>query len=532
MSATSKDATYSDDEDEIELPMTSWGSQTPNQTQAKEQSTRDQIADWKSLIDPNAKITSGLGSGNLHRQGRNYKPVDEDYILAQRKKQPLPKKTSKPKTEKKKVRFDTNTNSSTTSKWDAPSKFSRAKPSKKDPTLSAATAAAPPAPSPSPARPSTARVPQKSVWATAALVEEPFWEKDTQSQVKSSIDPPPQPQPPRFSRPKNKTKRHEDQCDPWAPPPRADNNKKNNKDEHKAPRVEPKPRTASGGWDPSQEAATQERDADSWKGWTSTEPHFDGWDIAPEVEAEAAAAANSAPSQNEGWASSNNWNMEAASSGGWGSPATNNASMPGRSNTSSERSTASPSAATTASASSNTSQSSSSSASSSKTNRQFSDAGRRKYSKPIGSGPLPNNYNPNIPVAPPKRVARMPAGENPVILTVNVRLEEDNNIPIDIRYHDDADYLARQFCMKHHIKSNATFTALRQLLADEKKQELQYQNMLKRQTELHATRPFDRTQQSHRHYQHQQTSRYHHQAPFPGPPPAHHTTGTRPVNFT
>lgn len=157
MSVSSKDVTYSDDDedDEIELPITSWGSQTPKQNDSKEESTQGQVSDWKSLIDPDAKITSGLGSGNLHRQGRNYKPVDEDYILAQRKKQPLPKKPSKPKAEKKKVRFDTTSSPSTTPKRDAPTRASR-----KDPT--------PP--------PSSIRSPQKSVWGSANLVEEPFWE--------------------------------------------------------------------------------------------------------------------------------------------------------------------------------------------------------------------------------------------------------------------------------------------------------------------------------------------------------------------
>ncbi|KAI7908118.1 uncharacterized protein BX663DRAFT_493043 [Cokeromyces recurvatus] len=40
---------------------------------------------WSDLIDPEYKLKSdGIGSGNLHRKGRNYKPVSEDIILNHR----------------------------------------------------------------------------------------------------------------------------------------------------------------------------------------------------------------------------------------------------------------------------------------------------------------------------------------------------------------------------------------------------------------------------------------------------------------
>ncbi|RUS12689.1 hypothetical protein BC937DRAFT_87245, partial [Endogone sp. FLAS-F59071] len=52
--------------------------------------TTDIIAGWHQIADPNAEVrANGVGSGNLHRQGRNYKP-DEIEIL-QRKDKRMPK---------------------------------------------------------------------------------------------------------------------------------------------------------------------------------------------------------------------------------------------------------------------------------------------------------------------------------------------------------------------------------------------------------------------------------------------------------
>ncbi|ORY97856.1 hypothetical protein BCR43DRAFT_490474 [Syncephalastrum racemosum] len=51
---------------------------------------------WADLVDPNFQIkANGLGSGNLHRKGANYVPVDESYILQQRNKLPSTKAAKK-----------------------------------------------------------------------------------------------------------------------------------------------------------------------------------------------------------------------------------------------------------------------------------------------------------------------------------------------------------------------------------------------------------------------------------------------------
>ncbi|KAI9314041.1 hypothetical protein BX666DRAFT_1969666 [Dichotomocladium elegans] len=49
------------------------------------------VGAWHTLIDHNFKDRNdGLGSGNLHRAGTNFKPVDEEAILRQRYKLPNP----------------------------------------------------------------------------------------------------------------------------------------------------------------------------------------------------------------------------------------------------------------------------------------------------------------------------------------------------------------------------------------------------------------------------------------------------------
>ena len=78
-------------EDDIPLAMSSWGEQTTT----KEGTTEYNVSaeGWAALIDPNFKVgPGGVGSGNLHRRGGNYKPVDEEHILNHRLKKggPMP----------------------------------------------------------------------------------------------------------------------------------------------------------------------------------------------------------------------------------------------------------------------------------------------------------------------------------------------------------------------------------------------------------------------------------------------------------
>lgn len=79
-------------DDEYGPLASTWGDQAKD-------TNADVIEAWRSLADPNAKLgPKGLGSGGLHRRGKNYKPVDEEVILKQREKtaamRPKPKSKS------------------------------------------------------------------------------------------------------------------------------------------------------------------------------------------------------------------------------------------------------------------------------------------------------------------------------------------------------------------------------------------------------------------------------------------------------
>ncbi|CAG8669618.1 6539_t:CDS:2, partial [Ambispora gerdemannii] len=50
------------------------------------------ISAWHTLAAPDAKTKDGLGTGQLHRKGKNYRPVSEAEVLRIQKKGPPPKK--------------------------------------------------------------------------------------------------------------------------------------------------------------------------------------------------------------------------------------------------------------------------------------------------------------------------------------------------------------------------------------------------------------------------------------------------------
>ncbi|KAI7877049.1 hypothetical protein K492DRAFT_239415 [Lichtheimia hyalospora FSU 10163] len=64
------------------LNITSWGDQHNNTAD------NNSIAAWHSIADSNTQVKAGgIGLGNLHRKGSNFKPVAEEAILQQRLKQ-------------------------------------------------------------------------------------------------------------------------------------------------------------------------------------------------------------------------------------------------------------------------------------------------------------------------------------------------------------------------------------------------------------------------------------------------------------
>ncbi|KAI9261540.1 hypothetical protein BDA99DRAFT_78906 [Phascolomyces articulosus] len=76
----------SEEDDYAPIAVSSWGDQAKKEDPPKEENKENEKKnDWRSLLDPNAEVAAnGLGSGGLHRQGKNYRPVDETLILQQR----------------------------------------------------------------------------------------------------------------------------------------------------------------------------------------------------------------------------------------------------------------------------------------------------------------------------------------------------------------------------------------------------------------------------------------------------------------
>ncbi|OBZ87467.1 hypothetical protein A0J61_04482 [Choanephora cucurbitarum] len=157
------DDDYETDSDYEDIQIASWGD-----------NAKKEPATWDSLIDSNIKIKAGgVGSGDLHRRGGNYKPISEEHILAQRLKKPIP--------------------------GSGASKTKKKKPKKKKPTSLATVSAArtkpnrPYVPLPIKTVPIRERAPPtQSAWSTTNLSSEPFWEqqkRDTASSGSASQPP-------------------------------------------------------------------------------------------------------------------------------------------------------------------------------------------------------------------------------------------------------------------------------------------------------------------------------------------------------
>ena len=84
----------SSDDEYAPIVATAWGDQAATTTATENNENKDNVPkSWNDLVDPTFKVqANGLGGGNLHRQGRNYKPVDEQFILNQRHRIPNPPK--------------------------------------------------------------------------------------------------------------------------------------------------------------------------------------------------------------------------------------------------------------------------------------------------------------------------------------------------------------------------------------------------------------------------------------------------------
>ncbi|KAG1178692.1 hypothetical protein G6F70_001600 [Rhizopus microsporus] len=168
------------DEEYAPLQIAGWGTQKINKEGTTEVSVS--MDGWASLIDPTVQIKSnGIGTGQLHRQGRNFKPIDEQLILDQRLGKPLPKGGLNGEKKKKKK------------------KKSKSGQSPPPPQQQQQQSRAPKPLKFAPNRGRPPIQPGSSAWATDKLVETPFWEQPNGTSASKYATPsvqPPQQQPP------------------------------------------------------------------------------------------------------------------------------------------------------------------------------------------------------------------------------------------------------------------------------------------------------------------------------------------------
>ncbi|CDH50978.1 predicted protein [Lichtheimia corymbifera JMRC:FSU:9682] len=469
------------------------------------------LSGWHSLADPNAKIgPKGLGSGGLHRQGKNYKPIEEEAILQQRKKIQVPgkkgtkkrssrgskgkklpdKKGSSPRTPhsnrgetyaKKSpsgARFSRPkappNASSQWSQWDAsqlqqqrppppqqqrqqpppinndyPSWMDSSQParSRDNPspttTSSRSTTTTRPPPqqqrqqplpinndypswmdssqparshdNPSPPTTSsrsttTTRPPPSngvSSWGNQPLVDHPFWESEP---VSSPMNGQPSPADYQYKNEKSDppVEKLIEDFDSWSPLPKRATSTDTNI-----------PSTPPAG-DYNTNSAMEQPKVDN--GWS---PEHD-W--IPAESEPWGTWNNSATTSNTTWGNTNASNGVSAE--GWGDDNNNTGANE-------------------------------------KPSGRFSNRSRPKYSTK-SSKPVPANYRAGTPLVPPSKAADPPKVDNPIVVSINVELEQGTKIPINIRLHDDPSRLAYQFGRDHQIDSPAVIDALRGLFQNQK----------------------------------------------------------------
>ncbi|CEJ02733.1 hypothetical protein RMCBS344292_16728 [Rhizopus microsporus] len=164
------------DEECAPLQIAGWGTQKINKEGTTEVSVS--MDGWASLIDPTVQIKSnGIGTGQLHRQGRNFKPVDEQLILDQRLGKPLPKGGLNGEKKKKKKK----------------SKSGQLPPPPPPPPQQQQQSRAPKPLKIAPNRGRPPIQPGSSAWATDKLVETPFWEQPNGTSASKYATPSAQP---------------------------------------------------------------------------------------------------------------------------------------------------------------------------------------------------------------------------------------------------------------------------------------------------------------------------------------------------
>ncbi|ORX57587.1 hypothetical protein DM01DRAFT_349422 [Hesseltinella vesiculosa] len=452
------------DDDYTPIAMASWGQQqmTPEPQASSNENESNATEGWQSLVDPNVKIgPNQLGSGGLHRKGKNYKPINEDDILKQRLGQQGPSQGKKKKTTGGK-RPPPRTAKHTTS---LSSRHGSSLPP-------------PPGLQHPPSNSSNVRPGPRSPLASrhAAKPTDPDARRSSTKPIVPPGLPPPglgfsSPLPPALSSPGgNKTRSSRELTVRFQSPPT------------------PPPITAQSSWSTSNLKTTTPVSGRKTGGrrLLTVKPKPNNQQASTKHTQSALATVNPVPATTS-WAraasraSSTNrsssptfWLLDdlevPLSTSSSASSAKKNHTWQASPSSLSDQSAASPPPIDTPSKHTDMPQT------------PFSNPYKAKYSESGPRRPVPKNYYQRGGVTKPafvntpSQVAPPPASNNPIVLSINLDLDGGRKIPIGIRKLDDPELLAIKFADAHDIRTPNVIQAIAKLFTDQKAAAMQRYN--------------------------------------------------------
>ncbi|RCI00449.1 hypothetical protein CU097_006863 [Rhizopus azygosporus] len=459
-----------DNEDDYGPVISAWGSQTTN----------DPTALWHTLADPDAKPgPKGIGSGNLHRRGKNYIPISEEQILAHRLHQGATKKKLTPNEPKIPKKKKENTNCSPKKPLQAAPKpkslettpsFTTLRPIKNEESNRWKQLVETPfweihenntntTSSSSSDRKETNGNSPRSVATTTKELSESNWDKtetngwdtaratqdlgrwDDRTTDRSTTNIDEQSVTETISTPKDEMTITDkvEQADDWAAAAKqswgiTETNDSNDTTEGWGAPVN----NQSTGWG----TIAEDNKADDWTtaastvgasitDWTSQQSTYKiaSWDMTPQQSAQ------------------DNWGTESKKQ--WGAAeddSTNDLMKPTW--------LASPTEKDDRDANGKL---------------RFSKANKKKYSESKYSDvPKPMNYGRNKEIPIPSDIAPAPPPENTVLVTVNVELSATVSVPVTIKELDEPEKLALEFAEKYNLRSDSVIQALQSLFESQK----------------------------------------------------------------
>ncbi|KAI8890522.1 hypothetical protein K501DRAFT_328494 [Backusella circina FSU 941] len=453
----------SDSEDEYGPIQSTWGSQTP--------AAANEAASWDALRDPNAKLTEkGLGTGQLHRKGRNFKPVDEEIIISQR----LQKNNSKKKgnttrsfsQDNPSTTKDTQNHKKASLPVNSASQHQKARNNKK---ASFSTPTSPPMRSTTslagrisrPAKPNSA-------WSKP-LVDTPFWESDLSyiPSPQSTHLSPPQSSNSMNNYNKNQDTQHQQQ--------HLHHNNSNNQNSGWAKPVPRKPllnesSSVTEQWSPPQipsNGGWGNVDASSKGGWSNNNEEQQGWSNNNKEMDESATQPTLSDNNNKSSGNGSAYNNDKKH--GWGTHNDNgksdwrnvNKATPSWLDSVPENTSnvSSPTSPPLRSQEGDTGI---------KSKGRFSNKSRKKYSDIPIEVPKPRNYDKDEPVSFPTAVAPPPPPENDHLITINVELSDTIKVVVPIRELDEPVQLAKKFAAEQNLQSPQVLQAIIKLFTSQK----------------------------------------------------------------